>query len=106
MNTVSYTGEFLCDITDCNNLEKLKNEIRKFDESIVEDFLGRKSNAVVEDYILEEILMENNNDIKKSFSFVKDLLLVASQAAVSHSKAKAALLANNDIVNAIMELTM
>ncbi|CAH0475437.1 unnamed protein product [Peronospora belbahrii] len=56
---------------------------------------------------VEILTEENDEDVDDSNIDAKDIQLVMSQAGVSKAKAVAALRSNdNDIVNAIMELTM
>uniref|UniRef100_H3G7X3 NAC-A/B domain-containing protein n=2 Tax=Phytophthora ramorum TaxID=164328 RepID=H3G7X3_PHYRM len=56
---------------------------------------------------VEAVAEEDDEDVDDAGIDAKDIQLVMSQAGVSKSKAVAALRSNdNDIVNAIMELTM
>ena len=90
----TYTGEYLCDITDESNLTKLKNAAKRF--------LGGDN---VDDNLLKDVLLENNNDLKKSILFIGDVLLVSDSTGVSHSKAKTTILTNGgDVLKTITEL--
>ncbi|KAJ3107063.1 hypothetical protein HDU97_005032 [Phlyctochytrium planicorne] len=90
-----------------------------FGEVKVEDLNSQAQTAAAESYRAQEILesgaaddeapelLEDEGDVDESGVEAKDIELVMQQASVSRAKAVKALKSNdNDIVNAIMELTM